>query len=821
MIIEFILEGFVPSLTSGIRKIHAKTKSDINIIIGSNGASKSSILRELNPFPPDSSKFVEGGKKDITLLHNGNTYHLVNTYGKEAGHIFEVNGVDLNTGNTATAQRMLAEQHFGMTQSMCKVLTGLHYQDLFTFMSPTKRKEFLMDLYPNDTTYAMGVFIKLKNEYNSLRGALKNQIARFAAEKLKLDAISKMNEAEMLHLVNSLDQEIRDHLLLLGSLQDSEEYPEIHKQRDIIIQKLNRIIGCKISNPNGFTKESLKSIINQNSRSLEIAKSKQEYLSRTFAELQEQVSMINVNQDPKQLEARIKLLEGEITRYNDTKENTLRILNDHPTLLNNRDTVGFISAIQTFEDHVNTMVLSSTPELTGIQYARYIEDADKLGNERTKTKQMLETKQHQLAHYNSVESINCPDCKHAFKVGVTEKDIYLIKNDIDGLEKMILKYDDRIQELEKKIDNDREWFQRMGELMNWIKRQHLTQFPLQDLINEYSIGKIEGSHIREGIVSLIKYNDAYLLSEQYDKEKVILESQLLLLKQNYIGGLIEKIKLTEEDLIWQNQSVRLLTHQILRHKLILTDIVQYEDDCLHFKLSMKDYASRVQKHLRFSLKRNVTDIVTEKTSQKNSLMSEIIHNKSISSVVESIDKDIQRLKRRIRIVKSLMDGICPNKGLIGKLMSDFIKVFCGNMNAIIKEFSHIPLLIKPCTKENGDLTYKFPVINGVNTENSDISECSAGESEILNFVSRKVGMRYKPNWLPLFMDEVGAFLDEINRTRFFEYIQKSMADKEHDQLFMISHYVAQHGIFHDPNIIGIKYEGLTVNGKVNINTTIN
>ena len=82
-------------------------------------------------------------------------------------------------------------------------------------------------------------------------------------------------------------------------------------------------------------------------------------------------------------------------------------------------------------------------------------------------------------------------------------------------------------------------------------------------------------------------------------------------------------------------------------------------------------------------------------------------------------------------------------------------------------------------------------------------------------------MKYKPNWLPLFMDEVGAFLDEINRTRFFEYIQDIMRNKDHDQLFMISHYVAQHGVFNNPNIIGIRYEGLTVNGKVNVNTTIN
>lgn len=822
MILDFYLSGFIPLSTVGIKSVTMNTKQQINLFISANGSSKSSVLKELHPFPPDSSKFLEGGSKVITLVNNNKVYKLTSIMGKEPQHKFEVDGENLNTGNTATAQRMLVETHFGITQQCAKIMSGLYITDLFNSMSPGKRKDFLMDLYPNDTTYAMSVFVKLKDEYNSLRGALRNQIARYAIEKQTLESINKLSETELMDKVNLLDDEIKEGLLLSGQLGNNKSYSNLQLTHDNVIRNAVWLSQCNIVNVSGYTRVGLQRQINTTENQLKHAQDKQSYYSNLLAEYQSQVSLKDIKQDPKQIEARLKTITAELTLQYHKRDTLTQFFKEHSLLSTAYEQFGgrFVVGLTELRSYLLNVVVSSVPTLTGNGYQKWMEDKDHLVNEKVRTEQLLQDKQHTLQHYRNADDIECPDCKHTFKVGITRKDINIVENDIKGLTLRIEQLTNQITELETKIENDKEWFQTMQALYQFLRNQRYTEADLSKVVKEYDIGKKDGTVLVNVINQLVAYDDCMETIKPLEAEKVVNTTQITLLKQNYIGGLIEKINTTETKVNQYNNSIRLYQKKLRIDNVLLQRMEEYDTKLTQFRLNCQQFKTMLSSEFNHQLKQQVDIGVSSRTLDKNQIMSEIIRNKSMHSVVDSIDEDIQRLKRRIKMVKLLMDSLCPNKGFIGKLMSDFIKTFCGNVNAIIRSFTDMPLLIKPCNKDNGDLTYKFPVVNGYATEASDISDCSAGESEILNWTIRKVAMRYKPNWFPLFMDEVGAFLDEVNRSRFFEYLQQILANKEHEQLFMVSHYVAQHGMFHNPNIISFKSEGLTIHGDINSNTTL-
>ena len=70
------------------------------------------------------------------------------------------------------------------------------------------------------------------------------------------------------------------------------------------------------------------------------------------------------------------------------------------------------------------------------------------------------------------------------------------------------------------------------------------------------------------------------------------------------------------------------------------------------------------------------------------------------------------------------------------------------------------------------------------------------------------------------MDEVGVYFDENHRNRFFKEIEQKVTSGDVQQLFMISHYANQYGLFKDPNLIVINGEGLTINGEINTRVKI-
>ena len=163
-IIELELHKYIRLAFSAVETIVYRPELDSQIIIGSNGSGKSSLMSELNPLPVPKNYMLPGGYKRVEVEHRGKNYTLLSTYGKGGKNSFKEhtdNGlVELNEGGTAMAQKILIEKVFGLNIELLRLWLG---QTLFTDLPPTKRRDWILKLSGSDLDYAMKAFSIAKN----------------------------------------------------------------------------------------------------------------------------------------------------------------------------------------------------------------------------------------------------------------------------------------------------------------------------------------------------------------------------------------------------------------------------------------------------------------------------------------------------------------------------------------------------------------------------------------------------------------------------------------------------------------------------------
>ena len=809
MIKELILENYIPLLSSGITKVELNTEHLINVLIATNGVGKTSILKQLNPLPPENNDFKEG-RKYVKIEENGNLYVLDSTTGKGNGHSFKINNKELNTGGTFTAQKELVEAHFHLDGNINKVLSGLKVPDRLSAMGIARRKDIFMKFYPNDTEYALRVYHKLKEERNNLKGAIKNQIQRYTEEKNKLAVLNNLGIDALEEKVKTIEQDLKNAFLLRGSLEGIQLDPELQDK----VNKLSKLIDVLTLDIGDNSFKTKEEIIYDKNRYTEMAafnKRKQEHYTSLINEYSSSLSGLSLEEkNPEQFKTQLSILEEE-HKLAETELGQLKdVIVNYPLFSKEELYESLVVITETLIGYLNRVTVASTRDLTAGIYKQYLQQYEEKGNLLNGLRKQISDKTHTLKHYESIDDVDCPQCNTRFKVGVTPADISKLKQEIYVLTERVSKEEREYATLKDKIDNDEEWYNSMNQLFVFIRENSHVSI-LLELIKRYNVGKTSSETLINALRIHSKRFNLIKRTNGLTEEENVLKSRIRIFEDNNMSNVFEKIKYTEELISYHNSAIHLANDKLKTLDKEYLSIINHEKNVDVLRFLMDDIRNGLKEKGRHQLKRRIDDVISQLSPEKDKLLSDIIRTRSLSSVVESIEEDVKRLKKRLVIVETLMDGLCPNKGLIGRLMSDFITTVCGNMNAIIKQIWNSTLYVKPCNKENGDLTYKFPVINGDNSVNSDIVDCSGGETEIIDFVFRLVMSRYHKADYPLIMDETGAFLDEINRGRFFSFVKDFVLSGECQQLFLVSHYVNQYGIFTKPNIIGLKCEGLTVN----------
>ncbi|AUR80921.1 DNA double-strand break repair Rad50 ATPase [Vibrio phage Aphrodite1] len=814
MITELRLKNNTGLLTKGTRSVELTLTDLVNIFMGRNGYGKTSLLKECHPLPPDNADYAKGGYKYVKWVVSEQEFYIMESHtGSSSTHSFKKNGVEeLNTGGTLTVQKELCKQYFGLTPNLVKYMSGLKVNDLFTTLSTAVRKQIIMDMYPNDTRYAVNVYNKIKSELRNCVGAIKNQHHRLAEENQRKEQLMGKKVPELEQDIEKLDTRIKEAMVLSGAL-DGVNPPNENLQQEMrrFIKLTKELVVGSVTTVQ--TPRELELTCTQYKRIMTAKNLKIGIYRSKITDLMETLSGVNyVTETPEVLEQQrqdlLALQKHDIEVFEDSKrivEEVFGEVKDDVIDLLSRASGQLVSVLE-------QVTLASSDKVTLLDYRLWEERLEEINNQGRNLKYQTEELRHQLKHFDMTEDMQCPECDHEFKPGFDLKDVELKRKELTRLEQTLQTVRDQRESLKKRLALDEEFYTTLSKVVSTARYLDDDDRTLLNILKDHRVGYRDATPLINGIKMAVVYRERRDLLNQHQAEIQSLTIRIDALRRNDISELSRQLTELESLLASEMESLRRFNDKLSKVEYKLEEM-QTRDAKIDLLETLRDHILESFKDKgRYILKQATSNAINDWVPTKDRYMQMLIRGRSTESVIRSIEEDIQRLEERRDKLQLLQDTICPNKGMIAKLMEDFIKALVGNMNAIIREVFTTPLYILPCVNNKGELSYRFPVINSVDGKPSkDVSDCSGGEQDIINLAFRMVLMRYQSqNRFPLILDEVGVKLDAFHQQRLFDYILNISTNGSVAQILMVSHFFSHTSMFKDPNVIALNSEGISV-----------
>ena len=168
---------------SDITEMSVTFTEPVQLIIGSNGSGKSSLLRQLSLYPSVRSLFGKSGFKSLVVEKDSVYYKLDSEYEKPSSpHAFYEGESEenLNVGRTTDTQKELIVEHLGITSLVDDLIMN---RLTFPKWGAAKRREFLMDVNPDQ----IGFVLPLIKQTTSKIKACRNNLSRLQQRKILLE----------------------------------------------------------------------------------------------------------------------------------------------------------------------------------------------------------------------------------------------------------------------------------------------------------------------------------------------------------------------------------------------------------------------------------------------------------------------------------------------------------------------------------------------------------------------------------------------------------------------------------------------------------
>lgn len=803
-ILKLVLHLYKRLNLSGISTITYNPTAETQIIIGSNGSGKSSLLDELTPFPPDKTSMLPGGYKTIVIEHQGRVYTIHSEYpGKENKHsmsyVENENVVVLNDRGTASAQKTLIEQHFGVTPEIMDLWIG---RTTFTSMPPTKRRDLIIRLSGSDLDYAMRIHNKLRQEFREAQGVEKHYAKRLAeetadtADQNRINELTKLMESyteDLNQLLSSKEQNIPSMGILKINLNKALVVFGVESDRCLATQALKPRSLYHIPNSMAAVNEAITHY------KAEIA-SRERVLNDLYQERNRVNDILTLMSQSgvdelANLERHNKDLDREISKL--IKANPLY------RAIEGQDVAGMLGAYKSVKDMVIQLLGELHDNSDGYYNNAKVKECkdsvDKLNIRLSTGHEKLGRLKHELEALNAAHYIDCPKCQHRFIMGAPMMSEPEIRQHIDICIKKIDEIKAQKDELTKYLEGANDYLHQVKSLQR-IMADTPALNPLWELLKEQDLFKSSpAKHIPTIVHFLTDLEQCYEIATQVEtlknNERLVKalgdrKTQSDILNEDYVIGLDSKI----------DQEINTIDDL----QVILKDAVDYQKSIVTISDSARltlNAVKEIMEIFEVLLKAAKNSAIGEVSTQKQVLLANVSAALNTIAKHEAVLVELQQEKakagERALDYFVLEKAISPVDGLISTYIQNFIDVFVSDMNNIIDEIWTYPLEILGCSVDSTDVTCKFPIsINNGYLRTNDISQGSAGQQDIINFAFKLVMGRYlNLHDYPLYLDELAPTLDEQHRVNLIRFLNQAMETGEYNQMFMISHYASNHFAF--------------------------
>lgn len=829
LILELTLKKYKRLRLQDIKLFNIKINELYQLIIGTNGSGKSSIMRELTPMPANHKDYDKGGMKQIVIFYNGMIYRLISDFTHGNNHEFQIadgtsfdptdydlstlNFTNLNEGRTARAQRILVEEHFKINQEILDVLLG---DVKFTQMPALKRRDWILRLIGGDLEYALQVHRKLTQRVNDQIAIIKHTKRRINDEQAKMVSENEFNE--LTRLVSEYTDMLNDlyNVPLIHDLDNSAVY--FTQSKNAIAKAMEEVEKYKkISNqrPSWFDIEikpatEFESSIGILKDELEIIRQDIRTSTETMNHLYENASAINNTLE--QLRNSYKgNIDDLILKKNQMHDQykidvnkthfTFGMYGENSPLIAN-------SWKSIYEQLIEIFTLME--DNSSRKYSRSERDKTKaiidiIQSDLAQNNRALQKFEHQLEHLLSAERTVCPKCSHSWVSGISETlTVESLTKSIENVKRAIDSDTRRVNELNLFIEDCLTYNSYMTQFNSIINSNpdHSQLWDKLPLAEIYFNPPINTLHMFEAYAQDVENSLAFykrmqeILSMQHviDQAKM-LEGSKAEVSESLLDDVNTRISNIHDRLEVLNQKeleLRTWITQLEQMHKTYTNAMNYTEQSFTAMINGWE-ASAVELVNKYRAETQL------KLANTNSALQEAKNVINIHNVLKS---SLATEQNNLEYYTTLADTLSPKNGLIAECIRVGIQQLTDQINNVLSQIWTYPLEVLPCPEDVDDaaptdLKYRFPlsIEHGQNIT-PDISQGSSAQADGVNFsfvicVYIYLGLEGWPLWL----DELAPTMDELHRIRIMQMVKLLIESRRNSQMFMISHYVSGHGAF--------------------------
>lgn len=810
---KLVLCGYKRLMLSNIQHFTYSPTTNIQLILGTNGSGKSSILNELSPLPAQSNDFSKDGYKIIEVSHRNCNYTLTSRFKGATKHSFLKDELELNPGGTAQVQKELVLREFNITTELHELLTG---NSLFTDMAPLKRREWISRLSTMDYSFATNIYNKSRSMARDQQGALKHIRQRLSNESNNLHSLSILEGID--EKVDLLRNEL--NLLLSSRTPGLMDYKDLTGKLNQNLDQINKfsyeIIKLSSTQPRGFNftnKEEVQFSLNELENSLSSKKTLLERLGSEYSNLESIVSSLtqvgdltsdNIEGVILEIQQEKTLLSADITMFRDLTD-LLSIRRDTNEIL---DTA--IALVKTFPDNSDRRLSPDNVK----EAKNRIRDLQITVDRGTARLVQIEER---IKHIKSAKENECPKCKYVWKEGYSQEEIR--KN-----EEWITEHTFLVNDAIERIKKEESFIEEADEYLNLFKqfRGLVSSYPrLKPLWDYFLDNSILTNKPAEHIYVFYNWQKDVELNLRIEELDEKLKNIYNLSKhQSELGGSI----LLNQHLTKLYASITDTTLEVTQLRSKVSDLRQYNDKIIkiHGAIqsleSLKDQYKVLYNQLIESLRNTQIDLVIkEHQNELGIIQRHLTEKNTLVDIIKDLEVSNTNVDLDQKVLSYIATALSPTEGIIAEQLSGFINCLVAQMNSIIKAIWTYDLFILPCGLETGELDYKFPLqVRAADNFIVDIAKGSTAQKEIINFSFLLTVMLYlELEDYPLYLDELGAGFDEQHRSNVMSFVKHLMDSNRHSQLFMVSHYAANHGSLSNCEVMVIDGSNIAVPGEIN------
>ncbi len=774
-------------------------QSPIQIILGTNGSGKSSVLYELSPLPAQSGQYSRDGYKKIWITHKGSQYVLESTFKHGNKHSFKKDGEELNPGGTGMVQKELVRQHFQYTQELHELLIG---ETRFTQMAPMRRREWITQLDSQDYTFALGVYQKLRTLARDYQGTLKHLKQRLTTETNNLrllEGLTGMEErAQRLHA--ELNALLREQLPNLPTLEQIQS--RVHSLIQRIEHLSDSVLKVRIEQPSGKQYRNLEEVgsdLAEIEGNIQVSKSLLDRSTNEYSELQTVTAEFSQDGDLDltRVDEYLQECDRDIEQWRSQVELFHELID--PELIQRDNEVMLDLLVQLFSQLPDNQDRRYSREAAEQARQRIRQQEDRINRATIKLNQIRQ----RIETIRSAKDTVCPQCKYVWREGFSESE--LAQN-----EQWYAEYEKLIEEAEKAIAQDNEFLQDYdhyaalyaqfrGYVHNYPRLKPLWDYILQNKLLFDSPSKQTGLFLtwRRDVERHVKIAEVVRKREHLVE---LAERHRRLGDTHHLGKRMKRLY----------EEIETLTMEIGRLQEQGRHVGRFRDRMLR----VQEAASQLEAVLRDLEKsrdiwidvirnQHIDRVIHQHQLELANIQHRLTEKRTLEGVVADLTKSHASVELDYQVYSLLTRAISPDEGLIAEQLSGFIGCLVAQMNAIIASVWTYDMTVLPCGIESGDLDYKFPMqIVAGDREIPDVGKGSKGQQAMVDFAFQLTVMLYMGlEDYPLYLDEPGEGFDEQHRIKLMNFIKQLMDSGRYSQLFMISHFATSHGAFLNAEVL--------------------